>query len=48
MRTFFEVVGVGILIAYCGGAVGAWDFRLCIGAVGTCNPISHVSVAGDK
>jgi hypothetical protein len=43
MKTFFAVVGAFVVIALIAGNVGLCDFRLCIGAVGSCNVHSAVA-----
>ena len=40
MRTFSLYVGTAVLVLWALGLLGFIDFRLCIGAVGTCNALS--------
>ncbi len=40
MRTVSLYVGTAVLVLWALGLLGFIDFRLCIGAVGTCNALS--------
>ena len=40
MRTVCRYVGTAVIVLWALGLRGFIDFRLCIGAVGTCNALS--------
>ena len=40
MKTVSLYVGAAVLVLWALGLLGFIDFRLCIGAVGTCNALS--------
>ena len=37
MRTVCRYVGTAVIVLWALGLLGFIDFRLCVGAVGTCN-----------
>lgn len=48
MKTFFAIIGWTVFTLFIGSTIGAWDMRVCVGAVGTCNPLNHSAVAANQ
>lgn len=48
MKKTFQAIGLVLLVLWLLGITGITDFRLCIGARGTCNPIEHAPAAVKK